>query len=73
MQVGPKTAPLTGEYLDYNEVMDRFDVMTDWLANLYVNTLNVIPVSYTHHPHLLILFINYFYLFAISRFIYCFS
>ena len=46
MQVGPKTAPLTGEYLDYNEVMDRFDVMTDWLANLYVNTLNVI-----HYMH----------------------
>ena len=46
MQVGPKTAPLTGEYLDYNEVMDRFNVMTDWLANLYVNTLNVI-----HYMH----------------------
>ena len=46
MQVGPKTAPLTGEYLDYNEVMERFDVMTDWLANLYVNTLNVI-----HYMH----------------------
>ena len=46
MQVGPKTAPLTGEYLDYNEVIERFDVMTDWLANLYVNTLNVI-----HYMH----------------------
>ncbi|WP_195989755.1 formate C-acetyltransferase [Clostridium sp. D53t1_180928_C8] len=46
MQVGPKTAPLTSEYLDYNEVMERFDVMTDWLANLYVNTLNVI-----HYMH----------------------
>ena len=46
MQVGPKTAPLTGEYLDYNEVMERFDIMTDWLANLYVNTLNVI-----HYMH----------------------
>ena len=46
VQVGPKTAPLTGEYLDYNEVMDRFEVMTDWLANLYVNTLNVI-----HYMH----------------------
>ena len=46
VQVGPKTAPLTGEYLDYNEVMERFDVMTDWLANLYVNTLNVI-----HYMH----------------------
>ena len=46
MQVGPKTAPLTGEYLNYDEVMERFDVMTDWLANLYVNTLNVI-----HYMH----------------------
>lgn len=46
VQVGPKTAPLTGDYLDYNEVMERFDVMTDWLANLYVNTLNVI-----HYMH----------------------
>ncbi|MDU4884390.1 formate C-acetyltransferase [uncultured Clostridium sp.] len=46
VQVAPKTAPLTGEYLDYNEVMERFDVMTDWLANLYVNTLNVI-----HYMH----------------------
>ena len=46
MQVGPKTAALTGEYLNYDEVMDRFDVMTDWLANLYVNTLNVI-----HYMH----------------------
>ena len=46
MQVGPKLAPITSEYLDYNEVMDRFEQMTDWLANLYVNTLNVI-----HYMH----------------------
>ena len=46
MQVGPKIAPLAGEYLNYDEVIDRFDVMTDWLANLYVNTLNVI-----HYMH----------------------
>ena len=46
VQVGPKTPALTGEYLDYNEVMDRFETMTDWLANLYVNTLNVI-----HYMH----------------------
>ena len=46
VQVGPKTIPLTDEYLDYNEVMDRFETMTDWLANLYVNTLNVI-----HYMH----------------------
>ena len=46
VQVGPKLAPLTGDYLDYEEVMDRFEKMTDWLANLYVNTLNVI-----HYMH----------------------
>ena len=46
VQVGPKIAPITSEYLDYNEVMEKFDIMTDWLANLYVNTLNVI-----HYMH----------------------
>ena len=46
VQVGPKLAPINSEYLDYNEVMDRFEIMTDWLANLYVNTLNVI-----HYMH----------------------
>ena len=38
--------PITDEYLDYDKVMERFDTMTDWLANLYVNTLNVI-----HYMH----------------------
>ena len=38
--------PITAEYLDYDEVMERFEAMTDWLANLYVNTLNVI-----HYMH----------------------
>ena len=46
IQVGPKLAPITSEYLEYGEVMDRFEQMTDWLANLYVNTLNVI-----HYMH----------------------
>ncbi len=46
MQVAPKMESITSEYLDYNEVMEKFDVMTDWLANLYVNTLNVI-----HYMH----------------------
>lgn len=46
VQVGPKLEPITSEYLDYNEVMEKFDVMTDWLANLYVNTLNCI-----HYMH----------------------
>lgn len=46
VQVAPKMSPITSEYLDYNEVMEKFDVMTDWLANLYVNTLNCI-----HYMH----------------------
>ncbi|WP_338596606.1 formate C-acetyltransferase [Clostridium baratii] len=46
VQVAPKMAPITSEYLDYNEVMEKFDVMTEWLANLYVNTLNCI-----HYMH----------------------
>ncbi|MGL5150546.1 MAG: formate C-acetyltransferase [Clostridium sp.] len=46
VQVGPQIDPITSEYLDYNEVIKKFDVMTDWLANLYVNTLNVI-----HYMH----------------------
>lgn len=45
-QVGPKGAPITSEYLDYDEVMDKFEVMMDWLAKTYVNTLNVI-----HYMH----------------------
>lgn len=46
IQVGPEFAPITSEYLDYNEVMAKFDNMMDWLAELYINTLNVI-----HYMH----------------------
>ena len=46
MQVGPEFRPITSEYLDYDEVMERFDKMMDWLAGLYVNTLNLI-----HYMH----------------------
>ena len=46
VQVAPKMEAITSEYLDYDEVMNKFDVMTDWLANLYVNTLNCI-----HYMH----------------------
>ena len=46
MQVGPELRPITSEYLDYDEVMERFDKMMDWLAGLYVNTLNLI-----HYMH----------------------
>ena len=46
VQVGPKFRPVTGDYLDYDDVMDKYDQMMDWLAELYVNTLNVI-----HYMH----------------------
>lgn len=46
LQVGPKFAPITSEYLDYDEVMERFDNILDWLARLYINTLNII-----HYMH----------------------
>lgn len=49
IQVGPAYAPITSEYLDYAEVIDKFDVMLDWLAGLYVNTLNVI--HYIHDKY----------------------
>ena len=45
-QIGPKFRPITSEYLDYNEVMERYEDMMEWLAGLYVNTLNVI-----HYMH----------------------
>lgn len=45
-QVAPLFAPITSEYLDYEEVMQRFDATMDWLAKLYINTLNVI-----HYMH----------------------
>lgn len=46
IQVGPSYKPITSEYLDYDEVMEKFDKMEEWLAGLYVNTLNVI-----HYMH----------------------
>ncbi len=45
-QVGPQYSPITSEYLDYDEVMEKYDRMMDWLAGLYVNTLNLI-----HYMH----------------------
>ena len=45
-QIGPKYRPITSEYLDFDEVMERYDQMMEWLAGLYVNTLNVI-----HYMH----------------------
>ncbi|MCR5213170.1 MAG: formate C-acetyltransferase [Eubacterium sp.] len=46
IQVGPAARPITSEYLDYDEVIDRFEFMMDWLAGLYVNILNLI-----HYMH----------------------
>ncbi|MEC9485462.1 MAG: pyruvate formate lyase family protein [Candidatus Izemoplasma sp.] len=45
-QVGPKIAPITSDILTYEDVMTNYDLITDWLAELYVNTLNVI-----HYMH----------------------
>lgn len=45
-QVGPAYTPITSEYLDYDEVMEKYDVMLDWLASVYVNALNII-----HYMH----------------------
>lgn len=45
-QVGPALAPVTSEYLTFDEVMEKFDTVLEWLAGLYVNTLNVI-----HYMH----------------------
>jgi len=46
IQVGPKYRPVTGDYLDYDDVMEKYDDMMEWLAGLYVNTLNII-----HYMH----------------------
>ena len=46
VQVGPEYRPITSEYLDYDEVLDKYDKMMDWLAKVYVRTLNVI-----HYMH----------------------
>ena len=48
-QVAPAYAPITSEYLDYDEVMQKYDVMMDWLVDLYVNCLNLI--QYMHDKY----------------------
>ncbi|WP_264739268.1 formate C-acetyltransferase [Cytobacillus firmus] len=45
-QVGPSYAPITSDILQYEEVMEKFDLMMEWLADLYINTLNII-----HYMH----------------------
>lgn len=46
VQVGPKYRPVEGEVLQFDDVMEKYDAMMEWLAGLYVNTLNVI-----HYMH----------------------
>lgn len=46
VQVGPEFAPITGDYLEYDELNRKFDQIMDWLAELYINTLNII-----HYMH----------------------
>jgi len=46
VQVAPMFAPITSEYLDYDEVLTKFDQVLDWLSQLYINTLNII-----HYMH----------------------
>jgi formate C-acetyltransferase len=46
IQVAPALSPITSDVLDYKEVMDKFDTVMEWLAGLYINTLNVI-----HYMH----------------------
>jgi formate C-acetyltransferase len=45
-QVGPVTKPVEGDYLDYDDVIDRYEKMMDWLAGVYVNAMNII-----HYMH----------------------
>ncbi len=49
VQVGPAYTPITSEYLDYKELLAKYDVMLDWLADIYVNVLNLI--QYMHDKY----------------------
>ena len=49
VQVGPEYKPITSEYLDYDEVMHKYDIMMDWLSGLYINILNLI--QYMHDKY----------------------
>ena len=49
VQVGPEYKPITSKYLDYDEVMHKYDIMIDWLSGLYVNILNLI--QYMHDKY----------------------
>lgn len=50
-QVGPKYRPITSEYLDYDEVMDKYKDMMKWLAKVYVNALNIIHYNHDKYSY----------------------
>lgn len=50
-QVSPKFAPITSEVLDYDEVIDKYDQMLDWLARVYVDALNIIHYSHDKYSY----------------------
>ncbi|WP_414840304.1 formate C-acetyltransferase [Carnobacterium sp. TMP28] len=51
VQVGPKYQPITSEYLDYDEVMDKYDTMMEWISGLYLNTLNIIHFMHDKYSY----------------------
>ncbi len=51
IQVGPKYRPVEGDYLDFDDVMDKYDAMMEWLAGLYVNTLNIIHFMHDKYSY----------------------
>ncbi len=51
VQVAPEFAPITSEYLEYDEVVRKYDQVLDWLAELYVNTLNVIHFMHDKYSY----------------------
>ncbi len=50
-QVGPRLAPLGSEYLDYEEVMQQYEAMSNWLAKLYIDTLNIIHFMHDKYSY----------------------
>ncbi|MER2175087.1 MAG: formate C-acetyltransferase [Carnobacterium sp.] len=50
-QVAPKYQPITSEYLDYDEVMEKYDVLLEWIAGLYLNTLNIIHFMHDKYSY----------------------
>lgn len=51
VQIGPKFAYIRSEYLDYDEVMERFNTILDWVARLYINTLNMIHYMHDRYAY----------------------